>query len=34
MTKSGTKSLLSCILLMLAVAVDHAEAQPYPAGPV
>ena len=33
MTKAGTKSLLSCILLMLAVT-DQAEAQSYPAGPV
>jgi tripartite-type tricarboxylate transporter receptor subunit TctC len=34
MTKAGTKSLLSAVLVMLAVAGDRGEAQPYPSGPV
>ena len=34
MTKAGTKSLLSAVLVMLAVAGDRVEAQPYPSGPV
>ena len=34
MTKAGTKSLLSAVLVMLAVAGDRGEAQPYPSSPV
>src|SRR3954451_7428206 len=34
MTKAGTKSLLSAVLVMLAVAGGRGEAQPYPSGPV
>ena len=34
MTKSWTKFLLSCILVAWAVPGDHAQAQPYPSGPV
>src|SRR6476660_10650564 len=34
MTKAGTRSLLSAVLVMLAVAGDRGEAEPYPSGPV
>ena len=34
MTKAGTKSLLSAVLVMLAVAGDRGQAEPYPSGPV
>jgi tripartite-type tricarboxylate transporter receptor subunit TctC len=34
MTRAGTKSLLSAVLVMLAVAGGRGEAQPYPSGPV
>src|SRR5436190_21822732 len=34
MTKAGTRSLLSAVLIMLAVAGARGEAQPYPSGPV
>src|SRR4029077_17928423 len=34
MTKAGTKSLLSAVLVMLAVGGDRGEAQPYPSSPV